>query len=489
MAAASETPVPEPTVRLPLTTPEPVPEPEPDVIVVGAGLAGLAAARHLTAAGLAVVVLDAADRIGGRLHAERIDGFRLDHGVYLPTAEGLRAELAALGTLPGADALELVPLGRQLTVHREGRRHAYDARTPLPGRGDRPIRPDRPARTTDAAAARGPRLIRAARPALPARPRDALGEGARAWERARLNVWWNRLAATAEVQLTARPETDAARAAARAGLPSGAAEGFLRPLLTALLADPGLDATSSHAADLVLRDFALGGLALPAAGPGAIPAALAAALPAGTVRLGMRVTAVAADGVRTERHGRLSARAVVVATDADSAAALLPGLHQPRHLPATTFFHAADASPASGGAPLLLDASGTGGVAHTLVVSDVLPTAAPRGAALIATTVLGGTADGPTERAAAEPAVRRRLAELWGRPTDGWRYLTVRHLAAAVPATPVPHVPHRPVRVLHGLYVCGDHRDTGPLRAAMASGRRAATAVLRDLGFASERAA
>ncbi|MEX2254082.1 MAG: flavin monoamine oxidase family protein, partial [Acidimicrobiia bacterium] len=52
-----------------------------DVCVVGAGLAGLTAARDLVAAGRDVVVLEARDRVGGRVLTETLaDGTRIDHG-------------------------------------------------------------------------------------------------------------------------------------------------------------------------------------------------------------------------------------------------------------------------------------------------------------------------------------------------------------------------------------------------------------------------
>ncbi|GAA5028175.1 flavin monoamine oxidase family protein [Microbacterium fluvii] len=51
-----------------------------DVIVVGAGVAGLTAARLLSRAGRSVVVLEARDRIGGRVHTDRSSGLATDLG-------------------------------------------------------------------------------------------------------------------------------------------------------------------------------------------------------------------------------------------------------------------------------------------------------------------------------------------------------------------------------------------------------------------------
>jgi hypothetical protein len=47
---------------------------------------------------------------------------------------------------------------------------------------------------------------------------------------------------------------------------------------------------------------------------------------------------------------------------------------------------------------------------------------------------------------------------------------------------PAPHDVRRPVRVLQGLYVCGDHRGTSSVQGALLSGRRAAYQAMRDFG-------
>ena len=51
-----------------------------EVVVVGAGLAGLSAARRLHEAGRTVVVLESSDGVGGRVRTDVVDGYRLDRG-------------------------------------------------------------------------------------------------------------------------------------------------------------------------------------------------------------------------------------------------------------------------------------------------------------------------------------------------------------------------------------------------------------------------
>ncbi len=82
-----------------------------DVIVIGAGLAGLQCARHLTRAGLTVRVLEVSDDIGGRVRTDIVDGFRCDRGFQL-----LNPAYPAVKRDVDVRALHLQSFGRGVAV-------------------------------------------------------------------------------------------------------------------------------------------------------------------------------------------------------------------------------------------------------------------------------------------------------------------------------------------------------------------------------------
>ncbi|MGP3971391.1 FAD-dependent oxidoreductase [Streptomyces sp. 6N223] len=409
-----------------------------DVVVVGGGPAGLLAAHLLGSAGLTVVLVEAADRPGGRMATERRDGFRLDRGSQ-PLLNNHRPELNRLPR-----PLPLSRLTGGVLLRGATRSHRVGAVTESAENAA-----DRPERS------------RAFDQFVDVRPRGR----------------------------RARRELSTAAALRVRGVPGPVAEYQLRPLLTALLGDPEL-ASSSRLGDLRLRAFARRGIAVPAPGTPALPELLAAALPETVaLRTGRRAVAVATTAVETEPAGggpraTVRCRAVVVATGAAEAARLLPGLRMPAHRPATVLHHAAPAAALGapeGGPTLIVDAAGRGPVAHTLHVSAADPARAPAGWGLVTSVVLGPRSSEPPELL--DKAARPQLAELHQASAEDWELLDAHHDPLAVPVVPPPYTGARRVRLLDGLYVCGDHRDVPGLPGDLASARRAAESLLTDAGL------
>lgn len=404
-----------------------------DVVIVGGGLAGLAAARRLHRAGVPWRLVEAADRLGGRVATDEVDGYLLDRGFQV-----LNTAYPRLGGLVDLGALDLGWFTSGVLVRRGDRL-------------DRLVNPLRePAGAAGTLTAGVGSLV------------DRLRFAALATGCATLPVG----------RLLNAPETTTETALRRAGLSAAFIEELLRPFLSGVLIDREL-ATSSHVLAVLLRAFARGRIGLPARGMAALPAAVAGPLPAELIDLDTPVAEVAPGRVRTPA-GDLTCRAVVVAADPPAAATLLPRLQRVRMHSYTTYYHSTDTPPLAEPI-LLLDGERRELVANTVVVSNAAPTYAPAGRHLVATSVVG-------PQAPPEPLIRRELDRLYGRSTADWTHLTTVSVPEALPAAPPPQGRLRkPVALGEGLFVAGDHRDSPSIQGALASGWRAAGAVLAEL--------
>ncbi|MFG1809677.1 NAD(P)/FAD-dependent oxidoreductase [Streptomyces sp. NPDC049040] len=403
-----------------------------DVVVVGAGAAGLACARDLIDGGARVRVVEAADAVGGRMRTDVVGGFRLDRGfqVFNTSYPQVKARLRLR-------ALRLRPFTPGVLIHTPGGWKRFTDPT---------------------------RRLRQSADLLPGRLGSARDVAALALLSAR------DLLAPPGV-LRAAPDRTTRTALAAAGLSEDLVESLFRPFLSGVFLEDELE-TSSRFFHLVWRSMLRGTLCLPAAGIGAVPAQLAAGLPGGTVRVDAPVDRLTDDGVLLAGGEEVAGRAVVVATGPGAAAALLPGLTVPGTRAVTTYYHAASSAPLAE-PTLLVDSARR--VLNTVVLSEISPACAPPGRALVSTSVLGASG-GPGER-----AVRTVLSDLYGTDTDRWEPIAEYPVADALPAMPPPWPLIRSTRVAPARYVCGDHRATGSLQGALASGARAAREVLTDL--------
>lgn len=409
------------------------------IYVIGAGLAGLSCARHLLDHGVEAIVLEAGDGVGGRVRTDVVDGFLLDRGFQL-----LRTAYPEARSLLDYRALELHPFEPSALIRVDGRfvRLTDPFRQPLAALG---------AALAPVGSVRDKlRLARLRRRAL----REDLAT------------------------MLARPEAPTRGALAWYGFSPAMVERLFRPLFSSVLMDPGL-ATSSRMFELALRMLAMGRAALPSRGMAAIPEQLAAGLTSG-VHLRWAAAKVERGKLTLAGGEPLRPRAVVVATDGPSASWLLGErvLPPPGSVPVTCLYFATEHPPLD--EPILvLNGEGSGPVSHCCVPSAVSPTYAPAGRHLVSVSVLGKIEPGDE----LERAVVGHLADWFGSGVLGWDLLAIYRIEHAQPAQPVGALdpPERPVRLEPGLYLCGDHRDHASINGALASGRRAAAAVLDDL--------
>lgn len=413
---------------------------DPQVIIVGGGLAGLTCARHLHRANVPFLLLDAADRLGGRVHTDTVDGFQLDRGfqVLLTAYPETQREL-------DYDALDLHPFYDGALVRHRGRfhrvadpfRHPVDALRTLIG------------------------------------PIGTLGDKLRV-ARQRQTLLRESLP-----ELFMRDEMTTLEALThRWGFSDVIIDRFFRPFVGGIVFDQRLQA-SSRMFEFVFKMFAEGSAALPARGMEAIPRQLAADLPPDALRTNARVQAVDGSTVRLDDGTTQTASSVVIATEAPVANTLLGRDVAPSgQRSATCLYYAATTSPLDR-PTLLLNGTGEGPINNLSVLSDVAPAYAPPDQSLISVVVVEG-ADAPD--GLLQEQVRAQLARWFDCSVELWSHLRTDRIAYALPdqAPPFLSPPCRPVRLRDDLYLCGDHTRTASINGAMASGHAAADALLQD---------
>ena len=399
-----------------------------EVVVVGAGLAGLSAATRLADAGRDVHVVDAAGHAGGRLATDRVDGFLVDRGFQV-----LNTGYPRVADLDLA-ALRMGWFWTGAIVRVDGRAHrVVDPRRHPTGVWD---------------------TVRAPIGPLP--------------RKAAIAAFSARAGYEPVPRLLSAGERTAAESLRAAGVGELALERFFRPFLAGVLLEAELE-TSSRYLDLVWRSFVRGRVGLPAAGMQSVGEQLAGRLAPARLHLHTRATDVTGRSVRTA-EGTTTADAVVVATDPDTAAALLPGVRASAPRQVTTHLHVLPGSPWPD--PLIVLGAPGGQLVNSVVVTDAQPAYSPDGRALVASSTLAVTT---------EQQVREEVARAHGVSPGELAHLTTVTVPGAQPAAIPPLEHRRPVDLGGGLFVCGDHRDTPSIQGAMASGARTARAVLRTL--------
>ena len=383
------------------------------VIVIGAGLAGLSAAITLQNEGVDVTVLESSDRPGGRVTSDVIDGFICDRGFQL-----INANYPEIKHLEIMKEIDFVVASSVIEMARNESRIRI---------GD---------------------------------PRKAFfsvfnSETGTLIEKIRLIKY-----------LLIRKNVASVGEDLKANGLGKTYERVLRPFLTGVfLADPLI--VNAESGRTAIKQFIRGKIGLPAQGCRAFSEALAARVK--SIEYGVQVNSIKKNRVKTSR-GSYEADAIIVATDATTAAQLLDLTDVPQLVGCTTWYHSTTQSPTQS-ASLSVDSPNRGPLVNTMVISNMAPSYAPAGKSLISSTSI---------LPATESEVRRHLSILYGVDTRKWKLVAKYEIPSALPLPALQSAAISGSHVHDSIYVAGDYKSAPSQNGALLSGRLAALSVLVD---------
>ena len=414
-------------------------------IVVGAGLAGLACARVLADAGQPVLVLEAADEVGGRVRTDLRGGYRLDRGFQvLFTAHPAPRRGFDL------DRLEPRRFDPGVLIRHHGRWSTLSDPTRDPVAA--------PASIATGVVSFGDKLRTLLLVARLAR---------RDWDGVR------------QVGGTDRATVDYLR---RGHFSPRFLDHFARPFYGGSYLER-VASTSARVFAFTLKMLAAGDTIVPAAGIGALTQQLAARLSAGAIRLQTPVRALLREdgrvvGVNTPA-GDLRAGRVVVATDSRTAADLT-GLRLPAGGLATLAVYFGSARPLVRTKKILLNAAPEGFINNAVQLSAIAPEYAPPGRHLLSCSVLGDpTLDDDAIVARSRAELGQWFPHAAGAALEPLGVVRVPFAQFVQPPGVHDGLPGNRTAV-PGLFLAGEYTEDSSINGALRSGEGAAGAVLAD---------
>ncbi len=412
-----------------------------NVIVIGAGLAGLTAARTLQRAGARVRVLEAAPDIGGRVQTRNIEGFTLDRGFQV-----LFTAYPAVKRNLDLARLDLVTFPPAAVIHR----------------GATTVRLGDPLRHP------GSLFGTVASDVLTLKDRLLV---------ARLAVYIKSLP-LAEL-LSGADETTLEFLKAF-GFSNRSITNFFAPFFGGIFLNRSLT-TSARLFRYYFRMLLDGRTTVPRGGIGEVAKQLAEGL---DISISTRVERLEARADRVTVHtsggtltaDRVSADRVVVATDPPELRRLT-GVAAPHEAVSSSYLYYASDTQLDAEKRLLLNAE-PGYLNNAVWASNLNPDLAPSGKHLLVVTVLGL----PLDDAGLDAAVRGELERWYGDAVTKLSLLHVDRLRFAQFAQPPGFVSNLVGHAagLKNVLIASEATSSSSVQGAMASGERAAAVLLND---------
>ncbi|KAI7991232.1 hypothetical protein LOK49_LG12G00256 [Camellia lanceoleosa] len=421
------------------------------VIIVGAGLAGLAAATRLSSENIPFLLLDASDAVGGRVRTDFVDGFLLDRGFQIFITAYPEAR-----RLLDYETLDLHRFYSGAQVYYDGRFHTVAD----------PIR-----HFTDS-------LQTLTNP---------IGTIVDKFLIALTRI---RVLIRSDGEILSSDEVSTLDLLRRIGFSDSIVDRFFRPFFGGIFFDRDLE-TTSRLFDFIFKCLSLGENTLPAKGISAIPEQLASKLPSKSILLKSRVVSIdfeSDSAILRLQSGEVlrSELGVIVAVEEPEAVKLLAGklnrepVEKKPVRSTVCLYFSADPNQIPVQDPVLfLNGSGRGIVNNMFFATNVAPSYGSPGKALVSVSLIGLFQDREDEDLTAE--VVRELSGWFGESVVGsWRHLRTYRIGFAQPnQSPPTDLMKNPI-VMPGLYLCGDHQTSATFDGALVSGRKAVEALLRD---------